>query len=583
MRRLGLLSLGIVLLTLPAHAATASSGVAALDAAAAEYARFLEVTQIDARLLRGLPIDELPDPSPGRARDDARFGRRLQQRLAGVAERDLDLERVLSLKILRSEAAALVEAERFYWLGFPVTPYASPLRSVHRPFTEHAFAGSADLRHYLSLLGRYAAWIHALETKLRGQAERGIRLPRPEIPLVLAAFGALRQPVEKSLFGVTPERLERIEAREREKFHREVATAVSQRINPALESLTSYLSAQAAQAPAGVGLAQYPGGSAYYRWLVRQHTTLETAPEEIHRIGAAEIERIGAELDTVRREVAFEGSPADFRRRLRSDSRFFPKSADEIAARLLAAQEKLSPKVPLFFGRTPRAPYGVARLDPALEGGMTFGYYEPPTPSEPKGYYYYNGSKLESRSLLNAAALIYHELVPGHHFQIALQRENQSLPEFRRLVFQTAYVEGWGEYASMLAGEMGMYADPWDRAGRLMMDAFLSARLVVDTGMNALGWSRERATAYLREHTLESDAQIETETLRYSCDIPGQALAYKVGAKTIRDLREKARAALGPAFDVRRFHDAVLGSGSMPLSVLSWRIDRFIEEERKKR
>ena len=128
-----------------------------------------------------------------------------------------------------------------------------------------------------------------------------------------------------------------------------------------------------------------------------------------------------------------------------------------------------------------------------------------------------------------------------------------------------------------------MYADPWDRAGRLMMDAFLSARLVVDTGMNALGWSRERATAYLRENTLESDAQIETETLRYSCDIPGQALAYKMGAKTIRDLREKARSALGTVFDIRRFHDAVLGSGSMPLAVLVWRIDRFIEEERKTR
>jgi len=580
--RRGLLALGILLIAGASRAAAPSPAASALDLAAAEYGRFLETTQIDVRLSRGLPIDELPDPSPLRAREDARFGRRLQERLAGIAARDLDLERVLSLEILRREATALVEAERFYWLGFPVTPYASPLRSVHRPFTEHAFAGAADLRHYLTLLERYAAWIQALETKLRGQAERGIRLPRPEIPLVVAAFGAIRQPVEKSLFAISPARLERIAPEDRETFRRAVAAAISSRVNPALERLTSYLSEHAARAPTAVGLSQYPGGPDYYRWLVRQHTTLDLLPEEIHRIGLGEIERIGAELDAVRREVRFEGSQADFRRHLRSDPRFFPKTAEEIGARLLGAQEKLRPKVSLFFNRTPRAPYGVARLDPALEGAMTFGYYDPPKPSDPKGYYYYNGSKLESRSHLNAAALVYHELVPGHHFQFALQRENASLPEFRRESFQTAFVEGWGEYASALAGEMGMYADPWDRAGRLMMDAFLSARLVVDTGMNALGWSRERATAYLREHTLESDAQIETETLRYSCDIPGQALAYKMGAKSIRDLREKARAALGPAFDVRRFHDAVLGSGSMPLSVLAWRIDRFVEEERKK-
>ena len=186
----------------------------------------------------------------------------------------------------------------------------------------------------------------------------------------------------------------------------------------------------------------------------------------------------------------------------------------------------------------------------------------------------YNGSRLEERSILNAAALAYHELVPGHHFQIVLARENMRLPRFRRETMYTAFTEGWGEYASDLAGEMGMYEDPYDRAGRLSMDLFLTTRLVVDTGMNALGWPRERAMAFMREHTLESEAQIATETLRYSTDIPGQALAYKLGSRTIRQLRERMRARLGPAFDVRRFHQIVLGSGAMPLGVLERHVER---------
>jgi uncharacterized protein (DUF885 family) len=182
---------------------------------------------------------------------------------------------------------------------------------------------------------------------------------------------------------------------------------------------------------------------------------------------------------------------------------------------------------------------------------------------------------------LNAPALIYHELVPGHHFQINLQMENANLPDFRRLSFgETAFTEGWGEYASALAGEMGMYADPYDACGRLAMDAFVSTRLVVDTGMNALGWSRERAIAYMKENTFEGDLQIGTETLRYSTDIPGQALAYKLGSLEIRRLREKAKAELGPRFDPRRFHDAVLGSGTLPLSVLGRKIDDFIAAEK---
>jgi uncharacterized protein (DUF885 family) len=181
-----------------------------------------------------------------------------------------------------------------------------------------------------------------------------------------------------------------------------------------------------------------------------------------------------------------------------------------------------------------------------------------------------------------AAALIYHELVPGHHFQLSLQQEASSLPAFRREFWPTAFVEGWGEYASDVASEMGLYDDPYDRAGRLMMASFLASRLVVDTGMNALGWPLEKARAYMTEHTLMSAAEISTETLRYSCDIPGQALAYALGARKLHELRARAESALGSGFDPRRFHDAVLLGGAMPLPVLDAHVDRFIAKEKER-
>ena len=581
-----LLAIGFLFLALvsPAAGARKSDGSAIVKAAGDEYRKFLEQRSLGLRVRLGLPVEELEDISEKRVKEDAAFATSLLAKLAVVKEADLDHEETLSRAILESELTPIRDAPRFYWLTFPVTPYASPLRTVHLPFTGHAFQAKADLDHYLRLLSLYADLIASMEAKLVEQEKRGIRIPRPEIPLVVKTFETIGQPADRSLFRVETGRLAAIPAAEREDFVRRVAAAIETRIVPALKSLTRRLSGDySANAPESVGLSQYPGGREFYRYLVRLYTTLDVTPEEVHQIGLAEVGRINRELESIRAAVKFPGSLAEFRSHLKTDPRFFPKTPEEIGERLMAAQRRLVPKVPLYFGKTPKAPYGVARLDPALEGAMTYGYYDGPKPTDPKGYYYYNASNLGSRSLLNAAPLIYHELVPGHHFQIALQRENASLPPFRQEAAQTAYTEGWGEYASALAGEMGMYEDPYDRAGRLVMDVFLSVRLVVDTGMNDLGWSRERAMAYMKENTLESDAQIATESLRYSCDIPGQALAYKIGSKKIRDLREKARKELGSSFDIRRFHDVVLGSGSMPLSVLERHVDRFVSREKARK
>jgi uncharacterized protein (DUF885 family) len=582
-----LVALGVAIPNSPGRAPSTAIAMAAtrsselLAKAEKDYWDFFQKRSVSLRLRIGLPIDELPDLSEERVIADARYGVSLAEKLRGLRAHELSHEESLSLEILREQAQELTEARRDYWLTFPVTPYASPQRAVQQIFATWRFEEPRDLDRYAALLTRYARMVRQMEEKLREQARRGIRLPRAETSLVAETHrAAIAEPAD-SLFFVSPDRLERVLEQDRAPFSRRVESLIASRVNPALESLATYVSGDyARKAPASVGLGQYTGGKAYYRRLVKLHTTLDVTPEEVHEIGLAEVERLNRELDEVRAAAGFVGNLSEFRRHLRNDPRFLPAAPEDIGERLLEAQKRIGSKIPHFFSRTPSAPAGIRRLAPTLEGAMTYGYYQAPTASDRRGYYYYNGSSLKERSLLNAAALIYHELVPGHHFQISLQQENEDLPSFRRESRWTAYTEGWGEYASSLAGEMGMYEDPYDRAGRLMMDAFLSARLVVDTGMNALGWSRSRAVAYMKENTLESDTQIATETLRYSCDIPGQALAYKMGSAKIRELRQKAERELRTSFDVRRFHGAVLGSGPMPLAILERHIDWFIAGEK---
>jgi uncharacterized protein (DUF885 family) len=378
------------------------------------------------------------------------------------------------------------------------------------------------------------------------QERRGILVPRDEIPTVRAMLADL-------------------------------ATSLS----PDVRRLADHFDdAYARRAPDGVGMWQYPGGADAYRAFVREETTLDLTPEEIHGLGLREIARIGDELDAIRQELGVGGSLADFRRALKTDRRFYAQTPEEVAARLMGHVRRIEPHIPRFFATTPRAPYGVKRDDPAFESGATFGYYQAPTANEPSGFYVFNGSMLHERSLLTSAALVAHELVPGHHFQIARQEENEALPMIRRESFPNAFTEGWAEYAACLGLEMGYYDDPYDRAGRLMADAMLSARLVVDTGMNAFRWTRQRAGDYLREHTMLSDTESATETLRYAVDIPAQALAYKIGSAKMLELRALAQRELGPRFDVRAFHEWIIGSGALPLPLLEEHVRHEIEAAR---
>ena len=522
--------------------------------------------------------------SEAQVKADATWADGLLARLHAIAPERLSHQDALTYKTIEFDARVMKEGAQYYWLDSFITPYASPLTFLSSTLANLPLDTEDDRQAYTDALEALPVTFAAYETRLRGQVRRGIALPAAELPLVLGFVRGFGAPPASSPFKVDERRLTHLDAAARARFLERVNAAIADAVDPAVDRLAAYLDGPyRGQASGEVGVSRFPGGREYYRFLIRRHTGLDLTPEQIHQIGLDEVARLEAALDQVRRDAGYAGSFAEFRKYLRDDPRFRAHSSEEIGERMEAAIRRIEPHVDEYFGKKPSAPYGVKPLDPQRAAAMTYGYYQIPTPTDREGYYMYNGTRPEDRSILMAEAVIYHELIPGHHFQMALQMENAALVPFRRNAHPTACTEGWGEYASDLAGEMGMYRDPYQRAGRLAMDLFLSSRLVVDTGMNALGWTRDKAIAYMRDHTFESDVQIGTETLRYSVDIPGQALAYKLGAKRIHDLRDRVAAEQGASFDLRAFHDYVLAAGALPLPVLDEHVACYAHERHASR
>jgi uncharacterized protein (DUF885 family) len=322
-----------------------------------------------------------------------------------------------------------------------------------------------------------------------------------------------------------------------------------------------------------------PNGAAYYRLLARQFTTTDMTPEQIHAVGMREVERIRAEMDAVARDAGHPSRQA-FIQQLRTDPRYYATSADQLLRESAYVTRTIDGHLPRLFGRMPRLPYTLRAIPAETAETTTTAYYSPGSPeSGLAGTYYVNTSRLNQRPLWEIPALSLHEAAPGHHFQIALQQE-LDLPPFRRnFVGFTAYTEGWALYTEGLGRDMGLYDTPERRMGELSYQMWRAARLVVDTGIHAQGWDKARAIAFMRDNTALTEANIEAEVNRY-ISWPGQALGYMIGRLKILELRARAEAALGARFDIRRFHDAVLANGSVPLDVLEAEIDRWIAEER---
>lgn len=363
------------------------------------------------------------------------------------------------------------------------------------------------------------------------------------------------------------------------RLQQKAAQIISEQINPALSSLLQFLQADYLPAARPPGIGALPGGKQLYARLAAHYTTTDLTPDEIHEIGLREVERIRKEMQSVIAEVGFEGDLRAFNEFLRTDPQFYYDRAEALLEGYQAVSKRLDPALVKLFGKLPRAPYGVRPIPEEEAPDTTTAYYMPPAADGSRpGWYYVNLYRPSMRPKFEMEVLSVHESVPGHHLQIALAQEMTNLPEFRRNSGFTAFIEGWGLYSERLGYEMGLYTDPYSRYGQLVYDMWRAVRLVVDTGMHYFGWSRQRAIDYFLDNAAKTETDIINEIDRY-IGWPGQALAYKIGQLKMLELRQEAEIALGGGFDIRAFHDALLGAGATPLDVLEARMDQWLEQQ----
>lgn len=371
-----------------------------------------------------------------------------------------------------------------------------------------------------------------------------------------------------------------IAAAERERLAAAGRAALEAHVQPAFTRLLEFLDRE--YIPASykqVGWWQTSSGLDGYAYLARTHTTTELTPQQIHDIGLREVARIKGEMERIREQAGFDGTLPEFFEYLRTDPRFFYRTGEELLTAYRALAKRVDPELVKVLGRLPRLPYGVQPIPDTVAPNTTTAYanYGAPDGSRP-AYFFVNLYKPETRPKWEMLALTLHEAVPGHCLQGSLAQE-LDLPEFRKHAGFTAYVEGWALYAESLGGEMGLYDDPYDRFGQLTYEMWRAVRLVVDTGIHAFKWDREKAIRYFMENAAKTELDVTNEIDRY-ISWPGQALAYKIGEIRIQELRRTAERQLGDRFDLRAFNDVVLGTGAVPLSILEREVARWVVEQK---
>jgi len=385
---------------------------------------------------------------------------------------------------------------------------------------------------------------------------------------------------ESPLFKVFETLPESFSASDRERLRAAATDALEDEVLPAYRKLDRYFNQKYLPAARdSIGLSALPNGSVWYEHLARSFTTTHMTPDDIHRLGLEEVKRIRQEMEKVIAEVGFEGSFQDFLVFLRTDPQFYYDNPEDLYEAYLATSKRIDPELVNLFGILPRMPYGVKPIPDSVAPDTTTAYYSQPAADGSRaGIYWVNLYRTEVRPKYEIEVLSVHEAMPGHHLQIALQQELGDLPNFRRFNGFTAFVEGWGLYSERLGYDLGLYQDPYSRFGQLTYDMWRAVRLVVDTGMHYKGWTRQQAIDFFKDNAAKAEHDIVNEIDRYIL-MPGQALAYKIGQLKMLALRERAERQLGEDFDIRAFHDELLGAGALPLDLLEQRMDAWLESQ----
>ncbi len=440
------------------------------------------------------------------------------------------------------------------------------------------FKTMTDYENGLSRMDGFVAALGRAEARMREGMAAGVVQPRVVTANVVTQLSELiDEGVESSTF-LRPARAfpATVPAAEQARLRAAYTAAVRDEVRPALIRLRDFMRSEYLPASREtVGLLHMPGGPALYRWRIEASATEPRDPEAVHQLGLREVARIQAEMEGVKRQVGFAGTLPQFFEHIRTDPRFKPRSREELTEGYRAVERRLEPLLPRLFSTLPRTPLDIRPVPALTEKGAARGSYAAGSPDGSRpGVFYFNAYDLPSRTTPSITTLFLHEGAPGHHFQIMLAAENEALPPFQRFGGNTAFVEGWGLYAESLGRELGVLDDPYQLYGFLDSDLFRAIRLVVDTGIHAKGWTREQAINYILANSSRGRSNATAEVERYIAN-PGQALSYKIGALKIRELRSRAERTLGPRFDVRAFHEQVLGSGALPLPVLEAKINAW--------
>ncbi|GAB4329530.1 MAG: DUF885 domain-containing protein [Candidatus Zixiibacteriota bacterium] len=531
--------------------------------------------------------DKLHDVSVEAFKQDEATIRSFLKRLELItSDADLSPDDQLNAELFERELKQELErlAMRDYLM--PVSQQSGPQMVLPELLNVHPFDTEKGCEDFIARLRAFPRLINQTISNMQLGVTEKLVPARINVEKALPQFlSQVTDTVENHLLATAADRFgDSIPETRREQLRADLLAAIRDHVIPAYKRIAAYMQQDyLPQCRTEVGVHALPDGQVRYRSVARRYTTTDLTPEEISAIGKRELARVHEEMRAVMKQVGFDGTIPEFADSLRRDPRFYYSDPDSLVAGFKAILARMDERMPELFGRLPQASYGFREMEPYRAESAPDAYYYPaPEDRSRPAYFYINTYKPEMRPKYTMEALAYHEAVPGHHLQIALQQELENLPMFRQHGGYTAFVEGWALYSEALPKEVGFYKDPYSEFGRLTFDAWRCTRLIVDPGIHYFGWTRQQAIDFFRENTALSELNIQSEVDRYIA-WPGQALAYKIGQLKIAELRKTAETELGADFDLRAFHDALLEEGALPLDILEAKMTRWIESQRATR
>ncbi|MDG2374945.1 MAG: DUF885 domain-containing protein [Woeseiaceae bacterium] len=491
----------------------------------------------------------------------------------------------LNYELFRRSLENSVDAYQFRNYLMPMSQRGG-IQSLESTAETLRLSSAQDYEDWLARMSQIDTAIEQTMGRLEEGRKTGYMPPKVLMERIPAQISSqlVEDPQQSPFFKAFATMPNAISDADRERLQQAAQDVIDETVVPAYREFSNYFNDIYLPASRdSIGASSLPNGEAFYEYRTRFYTTTQMTPDEIHRVGLNEVKRIRDEMQLVIDELQFEGSFQDFLHFLRTDPQFYYETPEELFEGYLAISKRIDPEVVKVFGKLPRMPYGLRPIPDNIAPDTTTAYYNgPATDGSRPGYYYVNLYRPEVRPKYEMEVLTIHEAVPGHHLQIALQMELEAMPNFRKYSGFTAFTEGWGLYSESLGYEMGFYQDPYSQFGALTYDMWRAVRLVVDTGMHYKGWTRQQAIDFFKDNAAKTEQDIVNEIDRY-ISWPGQALAYKIGQLRMLELRRRSEQALGDDFDVRAFHDALLGGGALPLEILETRMNRWLATELEKK